>query len=432
MHIRLKWDILSLDAYHPHADIWQERAHIRSLAPLEGLPLTLVPTRKSPRPPILRYAWVFTETAKERLMRKAEERGILRHKRRLIFPPDYDENDPDLYPAEEIEDGVDEPLTMELAACALLKDIGVKLPVRHYVTTVSTPTDPYAAGLTLYTNYEFNKRPTDEDIEKIRSYLGFTDEPNLTNATRQSVQTSRALQSSKTLYIVLFSVTPLSIYFKLSYTQPIAHENEPLVRRWRMMTIPYFVRATIHIPERSIAIYKPAAGCSPVANSGISLYSVPRTLQPCSAKLDSLKIDTRTAIVHYAWLIDDDVRIYLLEEAEKRGLLCYGYRLSITDVRELSIPFDQKTEEPDVDEDSSMERVVEDIIREMRLKRWTEQYINFVLLPDKCNVLALTVCTSHELLDSPSDEVVERLRTRFGFTGTPRWYPDSLSFQWVQ
>ncbi|KAJ3558785.1 hypothetical protein NM688_g726 [Phlebia brevispora] len=137
-------------------------------------------------------------------------------------------------------------------------------------------------------------------------------------------------------------------------------------------------------------------------------------------------------VIHYAWLIDDRVRKHLLEEAKRRGLLFYGYRLNVTDPRQLTAPFDPKTEKPDLDEDTSMECAAEAIIKEMGSGRWTDQYINFVLLPNEFNVPAFTVYTNHEIHDPPSDEAIERLRVQLGFTGKPKWYPDGLGFQWIE
>ncbi|KAJ3525288.1 hypothetical protein NM688_g8425 [Phlebia brevispora] len=158
------------------------------------------------------------------------------------------------------------------------------------------------------------------------------------------------------------------------------------------------------------------------------LTRIPRCLIPSS---DNLKPPT----MHYGWLIDETVKQSLLEEAQKKNIADYMYGFHDPDfwenLRRLNPGVqDSDLGEPDLYVDGTLELLVEAILEEMGLDRWMSDHINYVLVPKKITARAFTVYTNHEMHNSPSDEIIERLHVRFGFTGKPRWYADGACFQW--
>ncbi|KAJ3558776.1 hypothetical protein NM688_g730 [Phlebia brevispora] len=139
--------------------------------------------------------------------------------------------------------------------------------------------------------------------------------------------------------------------------------------------------------------------------------------------------------MHCGWLIDETVKQSLLEEAEKKNIAYYMYGLNNPELwgnLRWNNPGVQDSElgEPDLYVDGTLELLAQAIVKEMALGRWTSEHINYVLVPEKITARAFTVYTNHEVYSSPSDEIIERLRVRFGFTGEPRWYADGACFQW--
>ncbi|KAJ3558604.1 hypothetical protein NM688_g827 [Phlebia brevispora] len=149
-----------------------ETAYIRKLGPLQKLPRSLVPTRQSPCPPTMHFALVITDAAKELLLKKAEENGETYYDYKLVFPPDFDPDEPLLHPPTREKDCINETFTMDFAASYILKELGIRLAVEQYIDRIAAPTGHLTFGFTLCTNYEMDQLPTLDEIEKVRSYLG--------------------------------------------------------------------------------------------------------------------------------------------------------------------------------------------------------------------------------------------------------------------
>ncbi|KAJ3558786.1 hypothetical protein NM688_g727 [Phlebia brevispora] len=152
----------------------EELRYIRRLAPLESLPRSLVRTPQSSHPPQMHYALLLTDAAKEMLLNLAAERQFTTYACKFAD----DDSDLDLdSDSEDDSDEVDEFVTLDLVAGSIVDDLGVKLPVSQFIDRVMTPNNSFAFCFTLYTNYELNRAPSSEDIEKIQSYLGLIDRP---------------------------------------------------------------------------------------------------------------------------------------------------------------------------------------------------------------------------------------------------------------
>ena len=136
--------------------------------------------------------------------------------------------------------------------------------------------------------------------------------------------------------------------------------------------------------------------------------------------------------MEYAWLLTDEVRHYLLAEADRRGLNFYlkrrifpksGPRPALKD-----IPYEQV-----LNEGITMERAAWAIVKEMDIGSFpTGQFITMVLVPDTLYSSAFTVYSNHEFATPASDAAVRAVGERLGFVGMPQWYPSGVLFQWVE
>ncbi|KAJ3558777.1 hypothetical protein NM688_g728 [Phlebia brevispora] len=158
----------------------EELYYISSISPLESLPHSLVPTPESRHPPQMHYALVLTDAVRERLLCLAEERQCIVYMCKFSDGDEDDEDDEDDYDAlEPLSDKVNELATLSLLATTIVADLDVNLSGLdgELVNFIMTPSDIYTYGFTFYTNYELNRPPSNADIEKVRTYLGLTQEP---------------------------------------------------------------------------------------------------------------------------------------------------------------------------------------------------------------------------------------------------------------
>lgn len=125
----------------------------------------------------MRFAWIINETARARLLERADQ-------------------SPECLVLEEVTQGSEdeeclelrcppgdhthnrESSTMDNAAALIFEELGVSTPGKGFVDLVSTADESLAFCLTLYTNYDLNKTlPSKDDIEQIRERLGLVGKP---------------------------------------------------------------------------------------------------------------------------------------------------------------------------------------------------------------------------------------------------------------
>lgn len=143
----------------------QELAYIRSLAPFTHLPLSLVPTDLEPYPPLMQFGWMISDSLKEQLYRCADSQEQNYVKRHGLTRKS-------------------ETLTFEIALDHLLKGLELSWSNKESIRLVLTNSSHRATPLfTLYSNHELynlsdGNLPSQEDIEKIRSFFQITESPN--------------------------------------------------------------------------------------------------------------------------------------------------------------------------------------------------------------------------------------------------------------
>lgn len=117
------------------------------------------------------YGWFLDDEVKNHFLREAHDRKVEVFNKGLAIPDDYDSDGDDAYSVPE-EDVVDEIDSMNEAVLEIFQELGLKFPTTMFINYVATA-GRRADALTLYTNYDLQKSPSMEDIEKARVHFGF-------------------------------------------------------------------------------------------------------------------------------------------------------------------------------------------------------------------------------------------------------------------
>ena len=146
---------------------------IRHLAPHHELPPTLIPVpkRRASRPPHYVYGWSIDV---EELLKRTKKEDVhyvpVEH-----FPADWDVTQGDSTVNVTYREDHDE--TVIRMALSVTDELGIKLSTSLVVYAVLGPGLSVLLVYSLYDNYHYTKKPSDEDIQKIRETFGFTGEP---------------------------------------------------------------------------------------------------------------------------------------------------------------------------------------------------------------------------------------------------------------
>ncbi|KAI0933285.1 hypothetical protein AcV7_004798 [Taiwanofungus camphoratus] len=138
--------------------------------PFETLPRILIPSSKMGlKPPVMHYGW---RVNRAKLLKYAEDHG-------LVWDPNYEGPTPlEEMSAEEKASRLrsNEPGSMHHALRGMVKELGLSYPPNLLSVTAG-----FLLGecgiITLYTNYDLARAPSDEVVEALRVKLGEPEKP---------------------------------------------------------------------------------------------------------------------------------------------------------------------------------------------------------------------------------------------------------------
>lgn len=124
----------------------------------------------------MRFAWILNETARARLLERAQQSPEY-----IAYEELSDNEDPEcieLHCPPGDHTHMVESITMDCVAELIFQELGVSIPSSRLVGLVSMAGESLAFCLTLYTNYDLDKTlPSKDDIERIREHFGFVGKP---------------------------------------------------------------------------------------------------------------------------------------------------------------------------------------------------------------------------------------------------------------
>ena len=169
------------------------------MSPLPRLPRSLIPDLdKQWKPPVLYYGWSIGDLL-PKLLQFAEEHNLTVCSHTAIVPepaPSWDDSDPsaaaprgswwDDEDEDEEEQEEDELVVCELdsaqsALWVMAREAGMDVSHLRYwdrpFRLQGVLHDPSGLAISLYSNYELERATPEEDIEKVRKYLGIQEKP---------------------------------------------------------------------------------------------------------------------------------------------------------------------------------------------------------------------------------------------------------------